>query len=660
MLKGHSSLPLIFRIAILLTLTWVVFFQVRHNDFLTLDDDKYVSDNPYIQSGFTPQAVGWAFKAGLTQKTNHTDYWQPAVVLSRLLDYRLFGKSAAAHHVMNLVYHSANVVLVFLFFWRLARSLDAAFFLAAIFAIHPLQVEPVSWVTARKDMISVLWAMICLHSYLSFVNEPQTYGAKPRRGEGEHKFDGRINPAKSEGRSGVNKNPRRREFWLTHAPEGHGLQSMDEWPPPSGAGFKFVTTGFCTWGSTFVSFILALMSKPVMIVLPVILKLIGDFTGPSPARGRRRYLPLMPFFLVSLAYVSIPFIGQPGVFDHLSKSSLSALVIDRYVWYAGKFLWPVRLGMYGGWLDTTRWSAGVLIKAIMVAAVTGTSFWLHRRQPALWAGWQWFIVALIPVVALEWAGDRFMYFPIIGLLLMLCPALSFIKGRGATIGAAVVIFLLAALSYRQGAYWRNTESLFLRALAINERNYWAHNSLGALYSCQNKYDLARRHLLRAIQLKPDDIKAINNMASLYIKLEKYQEAFNFAYRAYLINKDFVPVLSNLGVSLEHLGDDQESIVFYLRGLCFEPQDPSLQENFSNYLKRIGRAAPSWNGYYRRYYAGHHLSREAVFKNGLLEGPFKVYFENGDLILKQEYKNGIPAGAPERYFLGKRLPDFVPQ
>ena len=170
----------------LVLITLIVFCQVSSFEFLNVDDGIYVYKNPHIKDGFTAKSVRWAFTADLTHSTPNAEYWQPVTFLSRMLDIELFGLNPAGHHLMNLAFHVVNVLLLFELLRRTTHDPWKSGFVAAVFAVHPLQVESVAWVTERKDVLSTCLGLLTLLTYVGYVSRPKqvlrtrSYGMEKR------------------------------------------------------------------------------------------------------------------------------------------------------------------------------------------------------------------------------------------------------------------------------------------------------------------------------------------------------------------------------------------------------------------------------------------------------------------------------------------------
>jgi len=160
-------------VAIFLMLaTLLVYGQVKNFEFLNFDDNKYVSENPHIKPGLTPKGLQWAFVADLTYDSMYADYWQPITMISRMIDIQLFGLNPGAHHLSNVFYHILNTLLLFLLLSRMTQKTWPSAFVAAVFALHPIQVEAVAWITARKDLLSTFFGLLTISSYLHYLKTP--------------------------------------------------------------------------------------------------------------------------------------------------------------------------------------------------------------------------------------------------------------------------------------------------------------------------------------------------------------------------------------------------------------------------------------------------------------------------------------------------------
>jgi len=147
--------------------TFAVYKQVSHYDFVSYDDDDYVFENPYIKSGLTSNSIKWAFTSV------HADNWHPVTWLSHILDMELYGPNPGQHHLTNLIFHIANSLLLFLIFRRMSGDLWQSGFVAALFALHPLHVESVAWISERKDVLSTFFLLLSIHGYIRYVEKPK-------------------------------------------------------------------------------------------------------------------------------------------------------------------------------------------------------------------------------------------------------------------------------------------------------------------------------------------------------------------------------------------------------------------------------------------------------------------------------------------------------
>ncbi|HTL17071.1 MAG TPA: hypothetical protein VL793_07530, partial [Patescibacteria group bacterium] len=377
------------------------FMPALSNDFVGYDDPEYVTANPHVQQGLTWETLRWAFS------NTEVAAWHPLVWLSHALDYECFGLRPWGHHLTAILLHGVNAVLCFVVLRRLTGAFARSWAAAALFALHPLRVESVAWVSERKDVLSMVFFLLMLWSYTRYV---QTRNSKERLEIRQTK-----KPA-----AGSSKAP---------APIRHGLP----W-------FFF--------GFSLFSFALGLMSKPMLVTGPAVLLLLdlwplGRFQR-EPVR--KLLVEKLPFFLAALLVSMVTMLAQPRGTVTLESASLIARsenAVVSYCRYLGKIFWPVDLAPFYPpvvhWPATAWVSAGIVLAAISFLAVR-----LWRSRPYLLVGWLWFLVALLPVIGLVQIGeqsvtDRYTYLPGIGILLMLVWVISESNWQYRTVGVGALL-----------------------------------------------------------------------------------------------------------------------------------------------------------------------------------------------------------------------------
>ena len=456
--------------------TVAIYWPARHYGFVDYDDNDYVFNNPTVSAGLSGWGLVWSFV------DQHAGNWHPLTWLSHMLDCQLFGLNAGAHHLVNVLLHSANAVLLLL----LLNSMTGAFWrsacVAALFAWHPLRVESVAWISERKDVLSGFFFMLTLWMYALYVkNEIPPAAVKADE----------VNPAKSFASA------RRRRF------------------------FKL----------SLFFFVLGLLSKPMLVTVPLVL-LLMDFwplnrfgaAGRNLSRMETAKILLsekLPFFFLSAVFGVIAFFAQRaggaiGAAPHLGAVSWMGGVITGYLNYLEKIIWPQNLTFL--YLRSDRVNLVVLLAAILVLVGISLLAMVNlRRRPYLVMGWLWFLGMLLPVsglipFGLQSIADRYTYLPSIGFFIMCAwgaaefAGVAFRSSRRRFLLVAGVTALLcvnAGWSRHQLACWENTQTLMEHALEINPNNYIAHDDLGIYFSKMGRTQDALRQYQLERELDPN-------------------------------------------------------------------------------------------------------------------------------------------------------------
>jgi protein O-mannosyl-transferase len=494
-------------VLLLLALTIGVFGHTVTFDFISLDDPAYVTENPDVLAGLSGEGVLWAFTA-----TGRAALWQPLTWLSLMLDATLYGDWAGGYHLTNVLLHCANTLLLYVWLNRLLKSPRRSLFVAAVFGIHPLHVESVAWVTERKDVLSVFFGLLAIIVYTEYVS----------RG--------------------------RQQRWYL---------------------------------ATAVLMTLSLMAKQMLVTLPFVFLLL-DF-WPLRRRVEEPFLRRVRWFVAE----KIPLLMLSAVFSYFAYEAQSAgnataaLRLDlqerlsnavvSYVTYLRATIWPADLSPFYPHPEGTLDSLIVAAGAASLAGVTMAAVLLRHRAPAFLVGWLWFLGTLVPVIGLVQVGmqaraDRFMYFPMIGLLLGVgwCiprpdPQRTGKAWRGVQIGGALVIVGLACTAARQTTYWQSDETLFQRAVRIDDNNWLAHAVLGGVYVRQfpEHQSQAEFHLNQSIEIRPDYPPARFNRALLLSERGQLEEANRELSRALELDPNYSKARYVLCVNLYRMGRIEE-------------------------------------------------------------------------------------------------------
>lgn len=562
--------------------TLAVFLPAMRNGFVDYDDGDYLTANAHVQSGLKWENIAWAFRTG------HASNWHPLTWVSHMIDCQLFGQNAAAHHSMSVLFHMANTLLVFLVLRRMTGAHWRSALVAALFGLHPLHVESVAWVSERKDVLSGFFFLLTLWAYAKYVTSV----------EGPARKKSEIRMPKSEG------NPNAKN------------------PNVSASG----TLHFVLWyGLAVIFFALGLMSKPMLVTLPFVLLLLDYWplrrvpgvpppllTSARQAEGRvtgganRSSIPWLilekvPFFILSVVSSVITFFAQKhggAVSTSISLGARIANALVSYGRYLGKFLWPQTLSVLyphpGEWPAMQVLFCTALLLGIIVAVMA-----LARRRPFLLVGWLWFLGTMVPVIGLIQVGiqamaDRYMYLPMIGLLIMVVwgfsealPSQPWIM-KAQRVASAVSLGACACLTWRQEQFWRNSETLFRHATQVTRDNYLAYNNLGFYLSGKGRVVEAMDNYRMALKIKPNYEDAHNNLGYALAGQKNYAEAIAEYDEALRSSPKHVEVHNNLGNALAETGKTEAAIEHYRIVLSQKPDHADAHNNLGIALAMQGK------------------------------------------------------------------------
>jgi hypothetical protein len=426
--------------------------------FTNLDDLAYVADNPHLAHGLGASSVAWAFT------TLDQEFWHPLTWLSYLVDVSLFGLRPGPMHLVNAGLHAASAVLLFLSLWRLTRAAGPSAWVAALFAVHPMRVESVAWISERKDVLSVFFGLLALLAYAGYARRPRPW----RMALVVLAFAASL-MAKST---------------LVTLP--FLLLVLDAWP-----------LGRLRW-------------RPG-----------GAAEGAEPADGEaprigwtRAVVEKLPLLALSVASASVTLVAQTrgGAVGADAGSLQPGNAVVAYVAYLGKLLWPTDLAVFyplrlGG--EPLRAVLGALA---ILGLVTAAAVAARRRAPAVLVGWLWFAGTLLPVCGLVQVGahamaDRYTYFPSIGLCVALVWGLRQLRwqplAHAAPAAGMVLLAVLALLTDRQVRLWSDDEQLFRQAIAVTGPNVRAQEMLANVLQSRGRDEEAYDHLQEAVRILPN-------------------------------------------------------------------------------------------------------------------------------------------------------------
>jgi protein O-mannosyl-transferase len=529
--------------AIVATIAFVVFLPGLSCGFVALDAPQSVARYAPILRGLT--AEGWR----LAWTEQYFGHWVPITLLTVMLDWELWGDWAAGHHLTNHLLHAANAALVFLLLQRLTGAPWRSAAVALLFAVHPLRVEPVLWLTGRKDLLSAFWSLVALLMYAHW-----------------HDVPSRLR------RSGV-----------------------------------------------VAALALALLAKATAVVVPVLMLLLDAWplgrlrspVGRASRRGREvlgrcvamlREKMLLFALAAAASVAAIVSARAAGAMAPLEQITLAERLTTAAV-VAGRFLaqtfWPRGLAAYyplpsGGFPAAAVAAAIAALIVVTAAVVLGA-----RRAPWLPVGWSWWLVCILPVTGLAQAGeqagaDRYTYLASVGLLVAIVwtvaeltrwPSLRLV--RVALLAGATAACVL--MTWRLIPSWRDTGTLYARAAAVTENNYFAHVNLGSWYLHRGDMDTALGHLRMAVEQGPRVPLAWVNLGSALRREGDREGAREALVKAILIDPDHLAAHVQLAALLEEEGKLGPAVGHLAVAVTLDPRDPAGWNGLNDLLTRPGGA-----------------------------------------------------------------------
>ena len=539
--------------------TLSVYTQVVRYAFVDLDDGEYVFENWHVAHGLNLGDVAWAFTTG------HSANWHPLTWLSHMVDSQLFGPKAGYHHLVSVLIHVVNTLLLFLLLQRLTGAVWRSAFVAGLFALHPLHVESVAWVAERKDVLSTLFLFLTIWAYADFTRTRRI----------KHYLLALLFFA-----LGLMSKP-----MLVTLP--FVLLLLDYWPLN-----RFQQDSRATAGKMKRS-----RQSP-----------FNRFVQPAIPLVREK----IPFFALAAVSAIITFLVQKAggavqVADALTIDTRIANAIHSYAAYLVKTVWPAGLIVYYRFVLPGYPSGEILLAALVLIAITILALRFSGRYPCLAFGWMWYLGTLVPVIGLVQVGgqamaDRYTYIPLIGVFIAVAwgvpDALARWQGIQRPLAAAGALLLLicAVTSWHQVRYWRDTVTLFSHALEIDKDNYLAHELMGSGLAKRGDYQEAVAHYTAALRFSPINTHIMSNLGSSLDALGKADEALAMFSRALKIKPDDPIALRDMGrISFEQ-GRFAEAADFYGRAIRGMPDRVALWYSFGNALAKLGRNQEAIDAY----------------------------------------------------------------
>jgi tetratricopeptide (TPR) repeat protein len=528
----------------LVVATVAVYYPVNNHPFANFDDGPYFFANPHVRAGLSWDTVKWAFTS-IGSVTPDVADWHPLAWVSHAMDAQMFGyEDPSGPHDVNLFLHVLNVVLLFWVLQRATGSTGRSAMVAALFALHPINVESVAWIAERKNLLSMMFFLLALAAY-------DWYARKPRVAA----------------------------YIVVAALFALGLMSK-----PQVITLPFVLLLWDYWPLQR----MFPADRPASPQMPSGVKF--------PARSfASLVVEKLPLFALAAASAVITMKSQLSVGNLEMDQRMSLFLrlgnaIVSYVRYVGKAFWPSRLALFYPHPGSSLLAWQVLAALVILLAITGMVL-AGRGRRYLPVGWLWFLGTLVPMIGLvqlnhQAMADRYAYLPFIGLFILVVWAvadfaaqrhLSPIGLRGASIA---VLLALAIVTYRQIGFWSDNMTLWSHALDVTSGNYLAENIVGSTLMDDGHPDEALPHFQAAVQMNPSDPSAYMSIGAydqqhgqLRQAIEQYQQAIAFSDGAVQRNLWLrSTTFARMGSTYRQLGDFEQARQSFQKALDINPQD----------------------------------------------------------------------------------------
>ena len=506
----------------LVLLTLVVFWPCVGYDFVGFDDGSYVFENDHVLTGISGENIAWAFTHF------HSGNWHPVTWMSHMLDCSMFGLNPAGHHMMNVILHAATVAWLFVALVRLTGNVGRSFFVALVFAIHPLRLESVAWIAERKDVLSGLFFAATLWSYSRYVEGPS-----------------------------------RQRYVVVAIFFALGLMSKS-----------------------------MLVTLPCLLLVldfwPLNRIKVESFALPQ---FKKLVVEKMPLLALSAAASVAAVLSQHSSAAVAGTELVApwfrvqnALICTAI--YLRKMLWPSDLAVFYPMHEWEIWEFA--LGTLVVCGITWLA-WRSRTKGWLMAGWLWFLGMLVPVIGLVQVGrqamaDRYTYLPGIGVLVAaiwaVCEGASnsgFWRPRVKVIGGGFVLLLLAATRMLMPT-WQNSVTLFTRAADVIPYNWLAHMNAGYALAGMGRSDEAAYHYQKVVELNPTQEEAHRFLGGYYLEKGEYPQAISLLETGLKLAPKRMEPYRQLATAMRKNGASLDAVAeVYRKGLRISPTHPGMNQ-----------------------------------------------------------------------------------
>jgi tetratricopeptide (TPR) repeat protein len=536
---------------LLFLLPFTLYWQVINHDFVIYDDQDYITENRHVTSGWSKDGLIWAFTSGFH------GHWHPLTWLSHMTDVQLFGLHPGGHHLISVLIHAFSTVLLFLVFLRMTGKPWPSAFIAAVFAVHPLNVESVAWASERKNALSTLFLMLTLWAYMRYALKPGIW-----------------------------------RYLLILCLFSMGLMSkvtlvtlpvtlllFDFWPLVRVKQTWFDIEGDTPFQKS--SPLKLILEKVPLLFLSVASTFILFYLFSTSDTAASPVMPKIDLFGDSVHHYGLP------------------VTLKNYLIYTRHMFYPFDLAvLYPPFERVPLWQ--VIGSGLVILGLSAFFIRKGRHYPYLPVGWFWFLLTFAPMIGLFKRGpgyiaDRHMYLPMIGLLLLIAwgvPELfkNFRSRRvGLSVLAGLSLFLLSILTFRQIGFWKDSVTLFYNTVNVTPENHYAYNNLGVALDLEGKSDDAVLCFREALRINPVYFRAHNNVGNILVERGKVKEAvLHFRQALEPAEGKYWEIHANLGSALAQLGRYDEAIPHYEAVLKKRPDHAEVHSNLGIALASLGK------------------------------------------------------------------------
>src|SRR5438477_65793 len=533
-------------------ITWLIFGQTVSHDFVNFDDHVYIYDNPLVARGLTTSGIVGVFTHP------HARNWHPLTTISHMLDCQLYGLNAGGHHFTNVALHTIAVLLLFRVLRGTTGALWSSALVTALFAIHPLHVESVAWLSERKDVLSAVLFMLTLAAYVRYAGAPSI---------------GRYLIVLMIFALGLMSKP-----MLVTVPFVFLL--LDYWPLRRFDKVERFKPGSGITRSLNQRPSFLFLEKTPLLVLSGLSCLVTIWAQ-DQATGSLEQLPFT--WRLSNALVS-------------------------YTEYARQTFWPARLAVFYPYPNNPLSIWKVTLASAFLLTVSAIAIFLRKKRPYAFTGWFWYVGMLVPVIGIVQIGeqghaDRYTYLPHIGLFVVIAWAAAdlamawHLRREYLWLAATTTIAVLGYGAVVQTSFWKNSEELWNHTLSVTSNNDFAHNNLGFLYLRRGELDRAISHFETALKIRSDNSQTRynlgtavvhTNLANALARAGRPEEAIAHYTKAVKLRPDYGDAYYNFGSVLFQQGRIDDAIAQWQKTLAIQPNDAEAHTSLGNAFLQKGQ------------------------------------------------------------------------